>query len=103
MLPPEASVPRITWQGPLTLDTVEALPALVRMHLAEAPKVWLDLSQTPYLDSTALGTLVDLLEDLPAEAFTIAGAAHLWRVLELVGLTDAYPGRILPNLPESSS
>jgi anti-anti-sigma factor len=96
---PEAHAAVVTWHGPLTLDTVEGLPPLVHAHLAQQHSVVLDLSQTPYIDSTALGTLVELLEEVPQGRLTIAGTSNIWRILDLVGLTEAYPGRILQELP----
>jgi anti-anti-sigma factor len=91
----------VTWHGPLTVETVERLPVLVHRHLAADEPVLLDLSETPYLDSTALGTLVDLLEetrDRP-DRLVVAGTYNIWQILDLVGLTEAYPGRILRDVP----
>jgi anti-anti-sigma factor len=96
----EDEVALVTWHGPLTLETVEGLAPLVRAHLSGERAVVLNLSETPYIDSTALGTLVELLEEIPDERLIIAGTYNIWRILDLVGLTEAYPGRILQELPE---
>lgn len=92
----------LTWHGPLTVETVERLPVLVHRHLSTHGSVLLDLTETPYLDSTALGALVELLEETQGEPqrLVVAGTHSIWQILELVGLTEAYPGRILREVPK---
>lgn len=83
--------------GEVDLSTTEDLAAAVRPCLAEGESVELDLSGVVFIDSSGLGTLVQLLKEAARKgaSLTLTGvSANTYRLLEVTGLATVFDVRL---------
>jgi anti-anti-sigma factor len=82
--------------GEVDLSVTEDLKAVVRRCLTPGATVELDLSDLAFIDSSGLGTLVQLLKEAARQdtALTLTNAGpHIRRVFEVTGLTAVFDAR----------
>ena len=94
-LPEDGGVQVIKLSGPFTINTMLEFPTLVREQ--KAPFTVIDLSDVPYMDSAALGTLLGFHVSCQREGrrYALAGASDrlksLFQVAGVDGLLIGYP------------
>lgn len=91
----EAGRSVVTVVGAIDLQTREKLAAAGRTALeGRTSALVLDLAEVSFIDSTGIGTLVELgrdAEDAGAQLVIRHPSARVLRVLEMTGLDDAWP------------
>ncbi|MDZ5620062.1 STAS domain-containing protein [Nocardioides bizhenqiangii] len=83
--------------GEVDLSTAQDLAAAVRPCLADGESVVLDLSGVEFIDSSGLGTLVQLLKEAARNgaSLTLGGVtASTYRLLEVTGLAAVFDVRL---------
>lgn len=83
--------------GEVDLSATEDLAAAVRPCLANGASVELDLSEVAFIDSSGLGTLVQLLKEAARNggSLTLTGvSASTYRLLEVTGLAKVFDVRL---------
>ena len=83
--------------GEVDLATSEDLAAAVRPCLSDGASIELDLSGVEFIDSSGLGTLVQLLKEATRSgaSFVLVGvSASTYRLLEVTGLTPVFDVRL---------
>ena len=89
--------------GEVDLSTTEDLAAAVRPWLADGGSVVLDLSGVEFIDSSGLGTLVQLRKEAARNgaSMTLAGVgASTYRLLEVTGLAGVFDVRLASKDPD---
>lgn len=82
--------------GEVDLSVTEDLKAVVRRCLTPGHAVELDLSDLEFIDSSGLGTLVQLLKEAARQESTLTltnPGPHIRRVFEVTGLTAVFDAR----------
>lgn len=81
--------------GAIDLQTRDKLAAAGRAALADgAAALVLDLADVRFMDSTGIGTLIELghdAEDADTQLVIRRPSARVTRILEMTGLADAWP------------
>jgi anti-anti-sigma factor len=91
----EAGRAVVTVSGAIDMQSREALSSAARAALQDKPSgLVLDLSAVTFMDSTGIGTLIELghdAEDASAELVIRDPSPRVVRILEMTGLDSAWP------------
>ncbi len=92
---PDVALPAIVLTGEIDLAVAPLLEArLERLRSEGATTIVVDLLGATFLDSIALGVLVDVLgqcRDAGGELYLVVDEPRILKVLEITGLSDIFP------------